>query len=101
MVRPPYRTVLPYLATVVADECLARTIEVLGDNSDDPSREQLLEAVDTVRESFSDSIVGVMLASVAANVMPASDLCYEIATTDARFGLADGRSAPDGGDDHR
>ena len=55
LVRPPYRTVLPYLATVVADECLARTIEVLGDHSDDPSREQLLEAVDTVRESFSDS----------------------------------------------
>ncbi|MGB7052980.1 MAG: hypothetical protein WBG41_15560 [Acidimicrobiales bacterium] len=100
VVRPPYRTVLPYLATVVADECLARTIEVLGDHSDDPSREQLLEAVDTVRESFSDAIVGVMLASVAANAMPASDLCFEIATTDARFGLADGPSAPDGADGH-
>jgi hypothetical protein len=98
LVRPPYRTVLPYLATVVADECLAQTIELLGDHSDDPSREQLLEAVDTVRASFSDSIVGVMLASVAANAMPASDLCYEIATTDARFGLADERSAPDGAD---
>jgi hypothetical protein len=100
LVRPPYRTVLPYLATVVADECLARTIELLGDHSDDPSWEQLLEAVDTVRASFSDSIVGVMLASVAANAMPASDLCFEIATTDARFGLDDERSAPDGADGH-
>jgi hypothetical protein len=98
LVRPPYRTVLPYLATVVADECLARTIEILGDDSDDPSREQLLEAVETLRESFSDNVIGVMLASVAANSMPASDLCFEIATTDARFGLTDWRPAPDSPD---
>jgi hypothetical protein len=85
--RPQYRVALPYLAAVVADDCLGRTIEVLGDHSDDPTREQLLEALDQVRASFTDVTVGVMLASVADSGMPASDLCFELATEDERFGL--------------
>jgi hypothetical protein len=87
--RAQYRVALPYLAAVVSDGCLIRTIEVLGDHSDDPSREQLLEALDQVRDSFSDVTIAVMLASVASGEMPASDLCFDVAATDARFGLTD------------
>jgi hypothetical protein len=87
--RPQYRVALPYLAAVVADDCLERTIEVLGDHSDDPTREQLLEALDQVRASFSDVTIGTMLASVADGGMPASDLCFELASEDERFGLTD------------
>ena len=93
--RPQYRAALPYLAAVLADACLTRTIEVLGDHSDDPDREQLLDALDEVRRSFSDGTIGVMLASVADAEMPASDLCFEVAAGDERFGLtgwSDGRS---------
>ena len=54
-----------------------------------PPREQLAEAVDQVRDSFSDVTVGVMLASVADSQMPASDLCFELAVSDERFGLGD------------
>jgi hypothetical protein len=86
--RPQYRVALPYLAAVVADDCLSRTIEVLGDHSDDPTRDQLLEALDQVRESFSDVTIGTMLASVADGGMPASDLCFELAAEDERFGLS-------------
>ncbi len=77
--RPQYRAAVPYLAAVVADACLSRTIEVLGDHSDDPTKEQLLEALEEVRGSFSDVTVGVMLASVADGDMPASDLCFALA----------------------
>jgi hypothetical protein len=85
--RPQYRAALPYLAAVLADDCLSRTIEVLGDHSDDPTRQQLLEALDEVRGSFADVTIGVMLASVADGRMPASDLCFEVAAEDERFGL--------------
>jgi hypothetical protein len=87
--RPQYRAALPYVSAAAADPCLTRTIEVLGDHSDDPTRAQLLDALDQVRDTYSDVIIGVMLASVADGDMPASDLCFEVATTDDRFGLAD------------
>jgi hypothetical protein len=100
--RPPYRAALPYVATAVADDCLARTVEVLGDNSDDPTREQLAEALDVVRESFSDSIIAVMLAAVVADdAMPAAGVCLDIATSDERFGLTDWEPAADDDDASR
>jgi hypothetical protein len=86
--KPQYRAVLPSLAALISDACLTRTIEALGDHSDDPTRAQLEEALDEVRDSFSDVTIGVMLASVAWGGMAASDLCFDIAATDARFGLA-------------
>ncbi len=86
--KPQYRAALPFLAALISDACLTRTIEALGEHSDDPTRAQLEEALDEVRDSFSDVTIGVMLASVAGGDMPASDLCFDIAATDARFGLA-------------
>ena len=86
--RPQYRAALPYLAALVSEACLARAIEVLGEHSDDPSRPQLLDAIDQLRQSFPDPTIGVMLASVAADDMAASDLCFDVAVTDERFGLA-------------
>jgi len=87
--RTPYRAVVPFVAAAIADDCLARTIEELGDDSDDPTREQLLAALDRVRESFSDTTIAVMLASVADSQMPASDLCFDIVATDPRFDLTE------------
>jgi len=96
--RPQYRAALPYVAAVAADECLGKTVDVLGDHSDDPTREQLLDALEEVRGEFPDVIVGVMLASVADADMPASDLCFEVAATDERFGLTDwAEGGADGG----
>lgn len=87
--RPAYRSALPYVAAAVADPCLARTIEELGDASDDPSREQLLAALDKVRDEFSNVTIAVMLASVAGADMPASDLCFEVLLADDRYGIAE------------
>ena len=85
--RPQYRPVLPFVALGIADGCLARTIETLGDHADDPTREQLVEALDVVREEFSDRVIAVMLAHVASEDMEASDLCFDLVTTDERYGL--------------
>ncbi len=85
--KPPYRAALPYVAAVVADDCLTRTIEVLGEHSDDPTRDQLLAALAEIGTTFSDVTVAVMLASVSDSGMPASDLCFELATDQERYGL--------------
>ncbi len=85
--RPQYRASLPLVAAAVSEDCLAACIEHLGDDADDPTREQLLEAVDRLGAGFPSTVVAVMLTSVADSTMPASDLCFEIVTTDERFGL--------------
>jgi len=87
--RAQYRVALPYAAAVLAEPCLAAVIEVLGDHADDPTRAQLLEAVDAVGGEYDDVTVAVMLASVADGEMAASDLCFDILDTDERFGLTD------------
>jgi hypothetical protein len=97
--RPQYRAALPYVAAVAADDCLAKTVEALGAHSDDPTQDQLLTALEEVRGAFPDVIIGVMLASAADADMPASDLCFEVAATDERFGLTDwaeGGGTPEG-----
>ena len=44
--RAQYRAALPYAAAVYAEPCLAAVIEALGEAADDPTRDQLLEAID-------------------------------------------------------
>ncbi len=85
--RPQYRPALSYVAGSVSDECLTQTVELLGENSERPTREQLLEALEEVRSSFPDTTVAVMLASVAYDDLPSSTLCAELLADDPRFGL--------------
>jgi hypothetical protein len=85
--KAPYRAALPTIAAAIAEPCLSRTIELLGDDSDDPTRDQLTAALDQIGKEFPPSVIAVMLASVADGGMPASDLCFDIVATDGRFGL--------------
>jgi hypothetical protein len=96
LVRAQYRPTVPYLAAALSDECLTRTIEVLGDHSEDPTREQLVEALDTVRSDFADPVIAVMLAGVAHDELPSSELCVQLLATDPRYGLATARTEPPG-----
>ena len=82
-----YRAALPFAAAAYAEPCLAAVIEALGDHADEPTREQLLEAIDAVTADYDDVSVTVMLASVADGQMAASDLCFAILDSDGRFGL--------------
>jgi hypothetical protein len=103
--RPQYRPTIPYLAAVVSDACLNRTIELLGDHSEEPTRGQLRDALGTVHDEYDDAVVAVMLAAVAWDDLPATPLCLDELAGDPRYGLteaasaAGGTAAPDDGDD--
>jgi hypothetical protein len=90
--RPLYRPALPYVAAALADPCLAAVVEHLGERADDPTREELLEALDALRADHPDEVIAVMLASVADGEMPSSDLCFDLVCTDDRFTPPDWRS---------
>jgi len=87
--RVPNPQVVAVVADQVADESLEVIRALLGDNADDPTKEQLLEALEKVLELFDVSVVRVMLATVAVADAEASDLCDELLTTDERFVLPD------------
>jgi hypothetical protein len=95
LARPQYRPTVPFLAAALSDECLTRTIDALGDNSDDPTREQLLDALATVRAEFADPVIAVMLAGVAGDDLPSSDLCADLLMTDPRYRLATESTSPE------
>jgi len=92
--RPQYRPAIPYLAAAVSEACLSRVIDLLGEHAEEPDRDQLAAALDEVRAEYPDPTIAVMLAGVAADDMPASDLCFELLTTDGRYGLAAGEEQP-------
>jgi hypothetical protein len=85
--RPQYRAALPYAVAVVSQECLEAVIDALGDDADDPTRDQLLGALAAVGDEFDDATVRVMLASVAIDEMPASGLCLALLDEDGRYAL--------------
>jgi hypothetical protein len=85
--RIPNAQVIATLADVVADESLEVTRAVLGEAADDPTMEQLLDALAKVLELFDVGVVRVMLATVAFAEAEASDKCDELLTTDERFVL--------------
>jgi hypothetical protein len=85
--RPQYRPTIPYLAAVVSDACLNRTIELLGDHSEEPSRRQLRDVLATVHGEYDDAVVAVMLAAVAWDDLPATRLCLDELAGDPRYGL--------------
>jgi len=92
----PQPMIVGVLADVLSDDCLNATRDALGDAADDPTREQLDAAIETVLESFDVATVRIMLAEVAAGDAEASDLCDAILTEDERFALPDEALAPAG-----
>ncbi len=92
--RPQYRPAVPYLVAAVSESCLSRVIYLLGEHAENPDRDQLAAALDEARAEYPDPTIAVMLAGVAADDMPASDLCFELLTTDGRYGLASGEEQP-------
>lgn len=86
--RVPNPQVVAVVADQLADEPLEVVRALLGDAADDPTREQLLDALAKLLELFDVELVRVMLATVALADAAASDLCDDLLTTDERFALA-------------
>ena len=69
---------LEQLSTVVTDPCLAKCIEMLGDNSDNPSEEQLLEVTPTLVSEFGLGVTRLMLATSVAGEAAASVMLVRV-----------------------
>lgn len=77
-----------FLAELISADALNRVVELLGDNSDEPSLEQLTAAVDALlAEEFAPSVVATMLALAAANAVPAAPHCVTLLERREEFSL--------------
>lgn len=85
--RLPNPLIVSLLADSLSDDCLEATRDALGDAADDPTKEQLLAALETVLETHDVAEVRVTLAVVANADAEASDLCHALLAEDARFAI--------------
>ena len=69
---------LEQISTLVTDPALAKCIELLGDNSDNPSEEQLLEVAPALVTEFGLATTRLMLASSIAGEAAASEVLTRV-----------------------
>src|SRR4051794_3125666 len=84
---PPGRRVLAALS--IAGPCSDDCIDVLGDKSDDPTREDMDAVLDDLVERWGAQMVTLMLAAYPAMDAPAGPTFAEILDTDERFAIPD------------
>jgi hypothetical protein len=65
---------LEQLCTVLTDPCLAECIERLGDHSDNPTEEQLLEVTPGLVETYGLPAVRLMMATTVAGEAAAAEM---------------------------
>ncbi|MDO8392395.1 MAG: hypothetical protein Q7V57_18120 [Actinomycetota bacterium] len=78
---------LEQLATLAADPCLAKCIELLGDNSDNPSHDNFQEIAPALVKEFGVPTVRLMLASSVAGEAAASAMLIDVLKHDDVFAL--------------
>ncbi len=82
---PPGRRVLASLS--IAGPCSDDCIDALGDNADDPSREDMDAILDDLVERWGAQMVTLMLAAYPAMEAPCGDVFAAILDTDERFAI--------------
>ena len=78
---------LEQISSILADTCLADCIEVLGENSDLPSEENLREVLPGLVERHGLGITRLMLAAAIAGEAPASVMLTKVLKNDPDYGL--------------
>jgi len=78
---------LEQLCTVLTDPCLAKCIELLGDNSDDPTEEQLLAITPALIEEFGLPATRLMLAMSVTGEAAASTMLVRVLKHDETLAL--------------
>jgi len=84
---PPGRRVLAALS--IAGPCSDDCIDVLGDKSDEPTREDMDGVLDDLVERWGAQMVTLMLAAYPAMDAPAGPTFSEILDDDERFAIPD------------
>lgn len=78
---------LEQLCTMVTDPCLAKCIELLGENSDNPTHDQLQEIVPALIEEFGLADTRLMLACSVAGEAAASEMLIHVLKHDDTLAL--------------
>ncbi len=78
---------LEQISTLISDPCLAKCIELLGDNSDNPTEAQLLEATPTLVKEFGVAVTRLMLATSVAGEAAASEMLTSVLKHDETLAL--------------
>ena len=78
---------LEQISTLVTDPALAKCIELLGDNSENPTQEQLLEIAPTIVEEFGLATTRLMLASSVAGEAAAAEVLTRVLKHDETLAL--------------
>jgi hypothetical protein len=78
---------LEQISTLVTDPALAKCIELLGDNSENPTEEQLLEISPTLVEEFGLATTRLMLASSVAGEAAAAETLTRVLKHDETLAL--------------
>ena len=78
---------LEQISSVLADTCLADCIEVLGENADLPSEENLHEVLPGLVDRHGLGVTRLMLAAAIAGEAPASVMLTKVLKNDPHFGL--------------
>ena len=78
---------LEQISTLISDPCLAKCIELLGDNSDNPTEAQLLEATPTLVKEFGVAVTRLMLATSVAGEAAASEMLTYVLKHDDTLAL--------------
>lgn len=78
---------LEQITTVLSDPCLAKCIELLGDNSDNPTEEQLLEVTPALIEEFGLPVTRLMLATSVAGEATAAPMLIQVLKHDETLAL--------------
>jgi hypothetical protein len=77
------------VSTALTQRVNDSTVDALGDNAEDPSREDLEAVLPAVIDEYSVELVRLMLASYAVSDAPVRDVMRELLDTDERFALPD------------
>lgn len=78
---------LEQISTLITDPALAKCIELLGENSDNPTEEQLLDATPTIVEAFGLATTRLMLASSVAGEAAAAEVLTRVLKHDETLAL--------------
>ncbi|MBI4882562.1 MAG: hypothetical protein HY826_00745 [Actinobacteria bacterium] len=78
---------LEQICTLLCDPCLAKCIDLLGDNSDNPTEDQLLKVTPKLIKEFGLVTTRLMLASSIAGEAPASEMLTRLLKHDKKLAL--------------
>ena len=78
---------LEQISTLLCDPCLEKCIDMLGDNSEDPTEEQLLKVTPKLIKDFGLPSTRLMIASSIAGEAPASEMLSRLLKHDKQLAL--------------